>query len=208
MNILIVGCGKVGSQLANSLWADGHTISVVDRNKERFAQLDDEFSGFTVTGVPIDTDVLKKAGIEACDVLAAVTEDDNTNMMVSQMGREFFNVPKVLARIYDPRRKNVFSQFGLHTFCPTSITVDAIRAIIDENVDQVNQVDFQNCTLSLTSCRIDPRYEGGPVGKVPVGDGYAAVGLLHKDGTLTLLGQNDKIQVQEGDHLLRGSVLD
>lgn len=77
MNILVVGCGKVGSKVASDLSRMGHDVSVVDRSEKRFALLDEDFSGLTVCGVPIDQDVLKLAGVESCDALAAMTEDDN-----------------------------------------------------------------------------------------------------------------------------------
>lgn len=135
MNILVVGCGKVGSRLASSLAQDGHDVSVVDRLEESFEMLNDDFNGYTTAGVPIDQDVLRKAGIENCEALAAVSRDDNVNIMVSQLAREIFHVPNVLARIYDPSREDVFSHFGLHTVCPTNLTVEAVRSALLENGD-------------------------------------------------------------------------
>ena len=126
MNIVVVGCGKVGSSLAKKLQRDGHDVAVVDEAEERFERLGDSFDGITVAGVPFDEEVLKAAGIEGCDALAAVTQDDNINIMVGQVARELFSVPTVITRIYDPARKDVFVHFGLHTVCPTNLTVDAI----------------------------------------------------------------------------------
>lgn len=135
MNILIVGCGKVGSQLANVLSKMGHDVSIVDPDEERFSNLSDEFAGYTVTGVPIDQDVLRKAGIEGCEALAAVSNDDNMNVMVCQIASEIFHVPKVLARIYDPARGDVFSHFGLHTVCPTNLSVDALYSMLTDGTE-------------------------------------------------------------------------
>ncbi len=90
MNILIVGCGKVGSMLASELSRLGHDVAVLDREESHFSSLDSEFSGYTISGVPIDQDVLKRAGIEGCDALLAMTEDDNVNIMVCQIAREIF----------------------------------------------------------------------------------------------------------------------
>lgn len=104
----------------------GHAVSIVDRSPWAFDRLDDDFTGYTVEGIPIDGDVLKEAGIEGCDILVAVTNDDNINLMVGQMAKEIFGVPKVLARLYDPRRRDVYSQMGLHVVCPTSTTTDNI----------------------------------------------------------------------------------
>ncbi|MEG1870224.1 MAG: NAD-binding protein, partial [Oscillospiraceae bacterium] len=88
MNILVIGCNKVGARLANVLCRMGHDVVVVERNRENFRHLDDDFDGFTVEGVGIDQDVLREAGIEGCDALAAVTDDDNTNAMVCQIAKE------------------------------------------------------------------------------------------------------------------------
>ena len=87
MNILVVGCGKVGSQLSNILSSMGHDTAVIDPDPASFERLSDDFRGYTVAGVPIDQTVLRRGGIEACDALAAVTEDDNTNVMVCQLAR-------------------------------------------------------------------------------------------------------------------------
>ncbi len=102
MNILVVGCGKVGSQLSNILSSMGHDTAVIDPDPASFERLSDDFRGYTVAGVPIDQTVLRRGGIEACDALAAVTEDDNTNVMVCQLAREVFHVPRVLARVLIP----------------------------------------------------------------------------------------------------------
>lgn len=97
MNILIVGCGKVGSMLASELDRMGHDVAVLDREEAHFALLDSDFSGYTISGVPIDQDVLKRAGIEGCDAILAMTEDDNVNIMVCQMAKEIFHTKTVLA---------------------------------------------------------------------------------------------------------------
>ena len=91
MNILIVGCGKVGSMLASELDRMGHDVAVLDREEAHFTLLDSDFSGYTISGVPIDQDVLKRAGIEGCDAILAMTEDDNVNIMVCQMAKDIFH---------------------------------------------------------------------------------------------------------------------
>ncbi|NLD47491.1 MAG: TrkA family potassium uptake protein [Clostridiaceae bacterium] len=130
MYIIIIGCGKVGASFAEVLANEGHDIVIVDNDNNSFKSLSPDFNGITVTGVPIDQDVLKKAGIETADALAAVTPDDNVNIMVCQVAKEIFKVPRVVARIYNPAREHVFHEFGLKTLCPTNITVDVIKAMI------------------------------------------------------------------------------
>ena len=132
MQIIIIGCGKVGAKFAQTLSKDGHGVVVVSNDGKAFRNLAPDFDGVTLTGVPIDQDVLKNAGIENADALVAVTEDDNTNIMTCQVAKEIFKVPKVIARIYNPSREHVFHQFGLDTICPTDITVNAMRSLVDE----------------------------------------------------------------------------
>ena len=92
MNILIIGCGRLGSRLASVLDAEGHYIAIIDNDKDRFDMLDDEFTGLTVEGTPIDIDVMKSAGIEGCDYVVCVTEQDNTNIMAAQIAHEIFKL--------------------------------------------------------------------------------------------------------------------
>jgi trk system potassium uptake protein len=130
MQIIVVGCGKVGSKFAQVMATEGHDIVVVDNNSKNFELLGPSFNGITVLGVPIDEDVLKHAGIETADGLAAVTPDDNINMMACQVAKEIFKVPRVFARIQDPVREQVFYQFGVETVCPTDMAVDEIRFLM------------------------------------------------------------------------------
>ena len=148
MNILIVGCGKVGAHLADYLDSMGHAVSVVDRDARSFDQLEDGFSGFTVQGVPIDQEVLRRAGILGCDAVAALSQDDNVNIMVAQLAREVFHVQKVITRIYDPDRKDVFSHFGLATICPTDLTVDAVYSMLMDTGD-VKMLTFDSTVMGF-----------------------------------------------------------
>ncbi|MEA5012641.1 MAG: TrkA family potassium uptake protein [Angelakisella sp.] len=201
MNILIIGCGKVGSGLANSLYKMGHDISVIDAHEENFLRLEEAFTGFTIQGVPIDLDVLKRGGIEACDFLVAVYDDDNVNVMVSQVAREIFQVPKVLTRIYDPRRKNVFSEFGLHTICPTSLTVDVIEKLIDNEEHSVRFV-FGSSNMSAGQLEIPPECIGLKLQEMEHDDNEMAVGVVHADGSVMLRDAEPEYRLQESDRLL------
>lgn len=130
MYIIIAGCGKVGSGLANKLSREGHDVVIIDFDEEAFKSIDSDFTGLKIVGVPFDEDVLKKAGIDKADAVAAVTQEDNDNIMVSQIAKDLYGVPNVLARIYNPLREQVFHHFGLDTICPTNISVDMISSIL------------------------------------------------------------------------------
>lgn len=209
MNVLVVGCGKVGSQLSNILSSMGHDTAVIDPDAASFERLSDDFRGYTVTGVPIDQTVLRKGGIEACDAVAAVTEDDNMNVMVCQVAREVFHVPRVLARIYDPKRGDVFSQFGLPTICPTNLSVDAIYAMLTGR-DQIKKVYLDSATVSFDAKQPDAKQVGMTLGALCAANDarHMIFGLLHEDGNLTLAYAQSQEQVGQHDRLLYAKVID
>lgn len=120
MNIIIVGCGRVGSRLAIQLANEGNTVSVIDRNPLAFDKLQGCFNGNMVVGTGIDEDVLGNAGIETADAVISVAKGDNTNIMVGQICKNLFKIPKVIVRIVDPKSKNFYeNEIGLTCFCPT-----------------------------------------------------------------------------------------
>lgn len=121
MKVVIMGCGRVGSQLATRLDREGHRVGVIDLYASSFRRLPDDFRGLTVVGTGIDEDVLRSAGIEGADAFVAVTEGDNRNIMAAQVAREIFAVPECVARIYDPAREEIYREIGLDTICPTKL---------------------------------------------------------------------------------------
>lgn len=129
MNIVIMGCGRVGARVASILNHHGHKVSIIDTNSHAFRRLSPEYSGDSVIGTGIDEDILRQAGIEAADVFIAVTNSDNRNIMAGQVAQVSFKVEQVIVRIYDPVREDTFRRLGLGTVCPTT-TVSAM--IIDQ----------------------------------------------------------------------------
>ncbi|HEX2912669.1 MAG TPA: TrkA family potassium uptake protein [Chloroflexia bacterium] len=126
MNFVILGCGRVGSRLATMLDRMGHNVSIIDKYPDAFKRLPPDYGGTSIIGVGIDEDVLRSAGIEQADVFAAVTNGDNTNIMASQVAKELFHVPRVIARIYDPLREETYHALGLETICPTTLISNVI----------------------------------------------------------------------------------
>jgi len=122
--IVIIGCGRLGSHLANQLSRIGHSVVVIELDEESFNHLSADFSGFRITGDATQTAMLKEAKLNKTDVLFATTHDDNINLMVAQVAQKIFKVPQVLARVYDPRREEVFNQLGIETICPTSVAAE------------------------------------------------------------------------------------
>ena len=121
MKIVILGCGRVGSTLANILDQAGHEVSVIDFSSEAFQRLSPDFKGETIPGNGVDEEVLIRAGIREADAFAAVTNGDNRNIMASQIAKEIFKVKKVVCRIYDPIREETYRELGLETISPTKV---------------------------------------------------------------------------------------
>lgn len=130
MNVVILGCGRVGAQLAGVLDQAGHNVSVIDSSSEAFQRLSSSFSGATHIGNGIDEEVLDRAGTRQADIFIAVTNGDNRNIMASQIAKELFKVNKVVCRIYDPIREETYRELGLETFCPTKIGAQIILDMI------------------------------------------------------------------------------
>jgi trk system potassium uptake protein TrkA len=127
MNVIILGCGRIGSTLATAMSRDGHNVTIIDRDSDAFRRLGTDFKGRTVIGNGIDEDILKKSGIENADAFVAVTNGDNTNIMSVQIAKEKFHVPKVIARIYDPIRACAYKELGIETICTTVIGARLIK---------------------------------------------------------------------------------
>ncbi len=127
MKVIIMGCGRVGAQLAGLLDADGHSVTILDTDAYSFRRLPSTFSGIALVGNGLNEEVLKKAGIEEADAFVAVTQGDNRNVMASQIAKHIFNVPRVICRIYDPLRQELYSTLGLETFSPTTIFAQMLR---------------------------------------------------------------------------------
>ncbi|AEW97014.1 MULTISPECIES: potassium channel family protein [Streptomycetaceae] len=124
MHVVIMGCGRVGATLAQSLEALGHTVAVVDQDPTAFRRLGSGFAGRRVTGVGFDQDTLREAGIEEAGAFAAVSSGDNSNIIAARVAREMFGVQKVAARIYDPRRAEVYQRLGIPTVATVRWTAD------------------------------------------------------------------------------------
>lgn len=196
MHVVIVGCGRVGSTLARELCALGNTVAVVDRKADAFLRLGNDFSGQTVVGIGFDPDILIAAGIERASALAAVTNGDNSNIMVARVARERFGIQSVVARIYDPKRSEIYERLGIATVATVKWTAERIMRRIIADRPAVEWTD-PSAELVLVE-RI--------VGDVWVGErssvldaGPAKVIGLRRYGKAMLAG--DDVLIQQGDVL-------
>ncbi|MDQ3629163.1 MAG: TrkA family potassium uptake protein [Actinomycetota bacterium] len=134
MHVVIMGCGRVGSTLARGLETRGHTAAVIDQNPDAFRRLGPGFSGTTVTGVGFDRNVMMQAGIESAAAFAAVSSGDNSNIISARVAREQFGIDTVVARIYDPRRAEVYERLGVPTVATVTWAADQVlRRLLPED---------------------------------------------------------------------------
>lgn len=151
MKVIILGCGRVGSTLALMLDAEGFEVAVIDKDPDAFRRLGEHFRGRTVKGLGIDVEVLKEAGIEGADAFLAVTNGDNSNLMASQIAKHIFGVPKVLARVYDPLRAQVYRELGIET---VSATVLAAGLLFDRLFERPFRSVTEYLDLTRQMCHI------------------------------------------------------
>jgi trk system potassium uptake protein len=127
MHVVVVGCGRVGSGLAMSLTKEGHSVAIIDRAARAFRRLPEEWEGERIVGSGFDRDDLERAGAIGADALAAVTSGDNTNILTVRIARETYQIPHVVARIYDPRRAEIYQRLGIPTVATVTWTIDQVR---------------------------------------------------------------------------------
>jgi trk system potassium uptake protein TrkA len=140
MYVLIVGCGRVGSAIAKRMIKQGHEVSVLDENQEAHALLEhdmdqtwEDAGGRFTVGTALEVEALHEAGIDRADVVVCSTDGDNTNIIVAQLAKKRFQVPKVVVRVLDPYRAEWYHQQGIHTVCPTQVAIDMLTdAVIGE----------------------------------------------------------------------------
>lgn len=197
MHVVVVGCGRVGSGLARMLREDGHTVAIIDRVEKAFRRLPPGFDGQTVVGVGFDRDRLVEAGIERADALAAVTNGDNSNILVARIARETYGIERVVARIYDPRRAAIYERLGIATIATVQWATERVMRRIVPDAGEVEWID-PSAKVVLVE-RLVPR---GLVGKkVELVDEEAPARVA----AVSRLGQSSvadpKLVLQEGDVL-------
>jgi trk system potassium uptake protein len=138
VHIVIMGCGRVGSTVAQSLESRGHSVSIIDQNPDAFRRLGPDFAGLTVTGMGFDRAVLVEAGVERADAFAAVSSGDNSNIISARLARETFGVNRVVARIYDQKRAEVYERLGIPTVATVRWTADRMmRHLVPEGAAEL-----------------------------------------------------------------------
>ncbi|HEY3501526.1 MAG TPA: TrkA family potassium uptake protein [Actinocatenispora sp.] len=195
MHVVIMGCGRVGSTLAQSLEARGHSVAVIDHNPDAFRRLGDDFGGITVTGTGFDQQVLVEAGIERADAFAAVSSGDNSNIIAARVARETFSVGNVVARIYDSRRAEVYERLGIPTVATVRWTADRIlRHMLPEG--HVEMWRDPTNTVAIVEVPLDAGWVAHPVRALEDATG-ARVAYVMRFGIGTLPTRSTVLQ--DGD---------
>jgi len=197
MHVVVVGCGRVGSELATALEVDGHSVSVIDKNRYAFRRLPDSFAGKAVVGFGFDRSHLEEAGVTDADALAAVTNGDNTNILTARIARETYEIRSVVARIYDPRRAAIYQRLGIPTVATVAWTTDQVlrRLLPDRSVTEWSDATG---TLSIVERPLPDAWAGHRLVELAEGDRFRLVGLT-RGGDARVAGR--EAVGQEGDIL-------
>jgi trk system potassium uptake protein TrkA len=197
VHIVIVGCGRVGSGLGIELVEKGHTVAIVDRNAKAFRRLPPDWAGTTVVGSGFDRDDLDAARASDATALAAVTSGDNSNILTARIARETYAVPNVVARIYDPRRAQIYLRLGISTVATVSWTIDQVRHRLLPNELESEWSDPTG-GISLIERHLPERWAGKRLADLTV-PGEVTLVAVTRAGS-TRLGFADLVG-QEGDVL-------
>jgi trk system potassium uptake protein TrkA len=182
MYVIIVGCGRVGSQLARLLSGEGHNVVVIDRSIASFERLGGTFNGLTLAGNGFDLSLLKQAGIEKADAFCAVTNGDNTNLISAQVAKKIFKVPKVIARVYDPQRAHIYANLGLDVISGTILFAAMIRDKIIES--RFSSYLIETKELGVFEVEVKKELAGLTIRDINVPAEFLVVAIRRLDGVI------------------------
>ena len=195
MYIIIIGCGRVGSELAKILSDDLHDVVIIDKQQSAFRRLGDKFNGLTLCGNGCNSQMLKTAGIDKCDILCALTNGDNTNLMAAQLAKDIFKVKRVFARVYDPQRAQIYRSFGLEIISGTMLIALMIKDKIMDSRFTSSLIDIGD--LVFVRIKIDDsRFTGKPVRDVNIKCEFSIISIIRGENSIlpdaeTILEYND-----------------
>jgi trk system potassium uptake protein len=212
MKVIVVGCGRVGAELALSLQRD-HLVTVIDPDPRAFARLGSSFSGRAVQGEGLDRNALVRAGIESADALAAVTDSDNVNVIVARVAHEIFHIPHVATRVYNPRRLPIYERLNLQTVASSSWGAHRIEQLLVHPSVQ-SLVSAGNGEVQIYEVRIPEEWAGRKLAELIPAECAIAVSLIRAGKGLLpypgmILEAEDVLQVSataEGLNMLRERV--
>ena len=198
MYVIIVGCGRVGSELAKLLSKEGYNVLVIDKNPESFNRLGKKFNGLTLVGNGFDIELLKEAGINKANAFCSVTDSDNTNIISSQVAKKIFNIPKVIARIYDPHRAEIYKSLGLNIISGTVLFAAMIRDKLIE--EKFSSYLLESGELGILETEINTKLEGKTIGEINMPLEYVIVALIKKQKSVVIPDSTAKLIL--GDRII------
>lgn len=198
MYVIIVGCGRVGSELAMLLSQEGHNVVVVDKDPNSFTRLGKTFNGHTIVGGGFDIRVLKEAGIEKATVFCSVTNGDNTNIVSSQVAQKIFKVPKVIARIYDPHRAEIYKSLGLNIISGTVLFAAMIRDTLIEK--KFSSYLIESGEFGTLEVEVNTKIQDKTVGELNMPLEFMVVTLVKKNKRATMPDSTTKVEL--GDKII------
>jgi trk system potassium uptake protein TrkA len=182
MYVIIVGCGRVGSELAKLLSNEGHNVVVIDRSRFSFERLGGTFNGLTLVGNGFDQGLLRQAGVEKADAFCAVTNGDNTNLICAQVAKKIFKVPKVIARVYDPQRAYIYTALGLNIISGTTLFASMIRDKIIES--QFSSYLIETKDLGVIEIEAKKNLIGKNIQSINIPGEFLVVAIRRLDGVI------------------------
>lgn len=178
MYIIIVGCGRVGAQVATLLSEEGHNIVIIDKNEASFKRLGRSFNGLTIVGNGFESELLKEAGIEKADAFCSLTNGDNTNIMASQVAKKIFHVPRVIARVYDSARAHIYETLGLEIISGTVLFAAMIR---DKLIDKrLSSFLIETGDLGVIELEVEGPVIGKPVAEATLPNEFLITTVIKK----------------------------
>jgi trk system potassium uptake protein TrkA len=195
MHFVIMGCGRVGSELTMDLSKRGHTVAIIDKRKEAFDRLPPEFNAKTVVGIGFDRDTLEEAGIKDADAFIAVSSGDNSNIVSARVAREHYRVPKVIARIYDPRRAEIYERLNIPTVASVRWASRQVQQLLFHGREQMKDSYAGGALLHLQ--REVPQHLVGKKVDTVVSDGQVEVIGVERGGSGFIPKRDSTFQ--EGD---------
>jgi trk system potassium uptake protein TrkA len=188
MHVVVIGCGRVGARIASLLTSSGHSVAIIDKNPQAFERLERSFKGTRLVGIGFDRELLKEAGIERADALVAVTNGDNTNVVAASIAIENFHVPRVVARIADPVRAEIFARLGITTISPTLWASARIYELI-VSPELHNVLSIGSAAVQLYEFEVPSPLVGRKVADLTVTGEISVVAITRRgSGFIPLLG--------------------
>ena len=196
MNVLIVGCGRVGAQLATILSQESHNVTIIDENKDSFKNLGATFNGLNITGDGCDEAILREASAEKMDAFIAVTSSDTVNLMASQIAKKIFSIPKVMARVYDPKRASIYRELGVDVISGIKIVAAMIRDKIIEN--QFTSYLIESPEIGVLEVNVNNKLIGMKIGDLNIKSEFLISAIVREKKIIlpehdTVAQKNDKL---------------